>query len=176
MPVIGRDDRPVPAPIEKAKPASETRKESTKRSRTLFVAGKNLEKLGKKDGAILFYQQTVKECRGTPDADQAIALLRKLGGRVPEESESVPPKEADPWTPPKRVHYASTEAAGREIDRMIAEGMQAAIRASNTPAYSGFGRGVGGGSGASHLCGAPTLNGTPCMNRVSGPGYCYLHQ
>ncbi|MGO8900004.1 MAG: hypothetical protein ACLQU5_16875 [Isosphaeraceae bacterium] len=87
--------------------------------------------MGKKSGAIFFYQQTVQECRGTPDADQAIVLLKKLGGRVPSESESVPPKEADPWSPPKRPHYVSTDAAGLEIDQMIAQGMQAAVRANS---------------------------------------------
>ena len=80
---------------------------------------------------VFFYQQTVQECRGTPDADQAIVLLKKLGGRVPSESESVPPKEADPWSPPKRPHYVSTDAAGLEIDQMIAQGMQAAVRANS---------------------------------------------
>lgn len=32
------------------------------------------------------------------------------------------------------------------------------------------------GSSASHLCGAPTKDGTPCKRRVSEPGYCWQHR
>jgi hypothetical protein len=43
------------------------------------------------------------------------------------------------------------------------------------------GNGQGGQPGmpgrmGSHLCGAPTLDGTPCRDPVQGIGYCYLHR
>jgi hypothetical protein len=169
---------PPPVVVEKKPPPQPTpdpnaKKESTKRSRVLFAAGKNLYGLGKNEGAIHFYRQTVMECRGTPESDKAITRLVALKGKVPSISESVPPKESDPFAmpKPKRPRYASTEAYGQEFDQMLGQAMQSTIDASNRPASSG----AASGGGGSHLCGAVNRDGSSCKNRVSGPGPCYLH-
>src|SRR5262245_7945199 len=44
----------------------DAKKPSTPRSRVLFTCGRNLDKADKKEGAIYFYRELVKECRGTP--------------------------------------------------------------------------------------------------------------
>ncbi len=143
----------------------------SQRAHILFTAGKNLEEMGKNDGAILFYQQTVMECRGTSESDLAISRLKKLEGRVPNESESVRLKVPDPWSPPHpRPRYASTEKYGRAIDQMISRGMQSAIQGGNAQSYSGASQNVGG-----HYCGATCQDGHPCGRWVINSGFCYQH-
>ena len=143
----------------------------SQRAHTLFTAGKNLEDMGKNNGAILFYQQTVMECRGTSESDEAVARLKKLGGRVPNESESAPLKVPDPWSPPNpRPRYASTEEYGRAIDKMLIRGMQSVIQGGNTQSYSGVRQTEGG-----HFCGATCQDGHPCGRWVANSVFCYQH-
>ncbi len=159
--------------VSKEKPANETppdanaKKPSTARSRVLFAAAKNLEKADKKDGAIYFYRQVVMECRGTPESDQAISRLQALGGTVPELAESIPPKEGDPFTPPKgrpRQHNASSDAARQQFDQMLGQAMQSVM---NESSGQGTPRGAPGtGAANSHRCGAITRDGTFCQNLV----------
>ena len=132
--------------------------------------------MGKNDGAIHFYRQVVMECRGSPESDEAIVRLKRLKGVVPDVAESIPPKQGDhPLTPPKRrKRDPAIDVAWQQLDQMMSQAMQAALSEAN-----GLGNpGAGGGPGAagSHRCGAPTVNGTPCMNPVQGAGYCYLHR
>ena len=159
---------------EEARPDPDAKKPSTPRSRVLFAAGRNLDKADKKDGAIVFYRQLVMECRETPESDRAIARLKTLGGLVPELAESIPPKEGDPYMPPKGVrhHYASSKAAGQQFDQMLSQAMQSVM---NGGGGQGSPPGMPG-AGGSHLCGAPTRAGTPCQNPVTGFGYCYLRR
>ena len=132
---------------------------------------KNLEDMGKNNGAILFYQQTVMGCRGTSESDEAVARLKKLGGRVPNESESAPLKVPDPWSPPNpRPRYASTEEYGRAIDKMLIRGMQSVIQGGNTQSYSGVRQTEGG-----HFCGATCQDGHPCGRWVANSVFCYQH-
>jgi hypothetical protein len=143
----------------------------SRRAHVLFTAGKNLEDMGKNDGAILFYQQTVMECRGTSESDEAVSRLKKLGGRVPNESESVRLKVPDPWSPPNpRPRYASTEEYGRAIDQMINRVMQSAIQGGSTMGYSGARQYPGG-----HLCGAMCEDGHACRRWVTSSVFCYQH-
>ena len=155
-------------------PDPNAKRPSTPRSRVLFTCGRNLEKADKKDGAISFYRQVVMECRGTPESDEAISRLKLLGGTVPDLAESIPPKESDPYTPPKgrpRHHSASSEAARQAFDQMLLQEMQSVM---NTGQGQGNPQGIPGAG--SHRCGALTLDGTPCQNLVTGSGYCHLHR
>jgi hypothetical protein len=159
---------------KESRPDPNAKKPSMPRARVLFAAARNLDKAEKPEGAIVFYRQVVMECRGTPESDQAIVRLKALGGKVPELAESIPPKEGDPYVPPKGVkhHYASSKAAGEEFDRMMSQAMQSVMNEGNG---QGGQPGMPGRMG-SHLCGAPTLDGTPCRSPVQGIGYCYLHR
>jgi hypothetical protein len=164
-------------PAKEALPDPNAKKPSTARSRVLFASARNLDKADKKGGAIYFYRQVVMECRGTPESDQAIIRLQALGGTVPELAESIPPKEGDPFTPPKGRpprHYASSEAARQQFDQMLSQAMQSAM---NESSGQGMPRGAPGtGAASSHRCGAATRDGTPCQNLVQGAGFCYLHR
>jgi hypothetical protein len=159
---------------KQSQPDPNAKKPSIARARMLSAAARNLDKAGKAEGAIVFYRQVVMECRGTPESDQAIVRLKALGGKVPELAESIPPKEGDPYVPPKGVrhHYASSKSAGQEFDQMLSQAMQSVMSEGNG---QGGQPGVPRGTG-SHLCDAPTLDGTPCRNPVQGVGYCYLHR
>jgi hypothetical protein len=163
-------------PAKEAPPDINAKKPSTARSCVLFASARNLDKADKKDGAIYFYRQVVMECRSTPESDQAIVRLQALGGTVPELVESIPPKEGDPFTPPKgrpRHHYASSETARQQFDQMLSQAMQSAMNEGSgqaTPRLT-----PGAGAATSHRCGAATRDGTPCQNLVQGAGYCHLH-
>ena len=129
----------------------------------LFAAARNLDKADKKDGAVIFYRQVVMECRGTPESDQAIVRLKALGGTVPELAESIPPKEGDPFIPPKGVrhHYASSAAARQQLDQMLSQAMQSVMNEGNG---QGSSPGVPGAMGSHRAVPPPMtapLAGTP---------------
>jgi len=143
----------------------------SQRAQTLYSAGKNLEDLGKNNGAIQFYQQTVMECRGTAESVQSIRRLKALGGRVPTQCESLPVKVPDPWSPPHpRPRYASTEEYGRKIDQMINNALQSTIQGGRIQTYFPPRQSPGG-----HFCGAPCEDGHPCQRWVVSSDHCYQH-
>jgi hypothetical protein len=124
---------------KESRPDPNAKKPSMPRARVLVAVARNLDKAEKPEGAIVFYRQVVMECRGTPESDQAIVRLKALGGKVPELAESIPPKEGDPYVPPKGVkhHYASSKAAGEVFDRMMSQAMQSVMKVTAKAASQG---------------------------------------
>jgi hypothetical protein len=85
------------------------------RATSLYRSAENLEKSGKKPGAINLYRDVVIRYPDSPEATQATARLKALGGKIPDATEihpAAPPEEAKFVRAPK-PKYAS-QAANRE--------------------------------------------------------------
>jgi hypothetical protein len=72
----------------------------------------------------------------------------------------------------KEENRRNNAAALQQMDAEIGEMM----RAVTAPPSSSVGSGRGAMPLGSGMCGAPTLEGHPCRNRVAGGGRCYLHR
>ena len=108
------------------------------------------------------------------DADSVVRFVQGPASTGPRPaSKSAPPKI-------KKRRYASQEAQRQLNMQMLNQGVQqslingaesqAAQYRMMTPQRSQRLQ------GPSHYCGAPTLDGTPCMRLVDGYGYCYQHR
>ena len=166
-----------------------------RRSRKLKRIGQTLcsvwvrtcEKAGKKTSALDYYSRIMKEFSSTPPAKTAAERIKALGGKVPTPDPS--PFQAAPYvsaekplgtpvfTPPKRRRYASQEANRQALNQMINQMGQAAMEDAAQSQAATQRRMLPQPVGPrSHYCGAPTLDGTPCMRLVIGFGYCSQHR
>lgn len=149
---------------------------------SLLKSGQNLEKLGKKAGAIEFYSQVVNEFPGSDEAKTAEERIKALGGKVAPKKESKRSIDTTPGTGnfprPVKRRYASQEGARQALDQAMgqmyenfqrAEMMKEAIRRRQSEMYRP-------GRPAVNVCGATTLDGSPCQRLVAGGGYCYQHR
>ena len=78
----------------------------------MFRSAQNLEKTGKKPGAIGLYRDVLIRYPESPEATESAARLKALGGKVPDPSEikpAPPPTEAK-FTRVPKPKYASQEA------------------------------------------------------------------
>jgi hypothetical protein len=84
------------------------------RATSLFRSAQNLEKVGKKPGAIGLYRDVMIRYPDTPEAADSGARLKALGGKVPDPSEikPAPPPEDAKFTRVPKPKYAS-QAANR---------------------------------------------------------------
>ncbi len=117
------------------------------RAASLFKAAQNLEKAGKAKAAREFYRRIVTDFPGTPEAEKAKA-------KVDDEQREPQARRA-----PAAARHPSFSIPG-----------------SGSSSYSLPFSGGSSFSMPSDLCGAPTRDGTPCMRRVAGGGYCYQHR
>src|SRR5437588_4031766 len=88
------------AGTEKSKAVNSTDPRAT----SLFVSAQNLEKTGKKPGAIALYRDLLIKYPESLEAPDATARLKSLGGKIPAPSEikPAPPPEKGKFTRPAK--------------------------------------------------------------------------
>jgi hypothetical protein len=113
------------------------------RATSLFRSAQNLEKAGKKPGAIGLYRDVLIRYPESPEAPGSLARIKALGGKVPAPSEirPAPPAEAGKFTRAPKPRFAS-QAANRAAVNQALGGMLG--NAVQQPAGSGSGYGQGG--------------------------------
>ena len=82
------------------------------RATSLFRSAQNLEKSGKKPGAIGLYRDVLIRYPRSPEASESATRIRALGGKIPAPSEvnPAPPAETANFIRPPKPKYASQEA------------------------------------------------------------------
>jgi hypothetical protein len=110
MVLIGADSAPI-----------ETRAPADPRAQVLLRAAQNLDRAGKPQGAVAFYQQFIREFGGSEAAAFAAGRIAVLGGKVPERSEATPPRRADAFRPPTRRRAVSQQASVRALGALMGE-------------------------------------------------------
>jgi hypothetical protein len=91
------------------------------RATSLFRSAQNLEKVGKKPGAIGLYRDVMIRYPESPEAVESGARLKVLGGKVPEPSEikPAPPPEEAKFTRVPKPKYASQEANRAALNEAV---------------------------------------------------------
>jgi hypothetical protein len=114
------------------------------RATSLFQSAQNLEKTGKKPGAIGIYRDVMIRYPDSPEAREAEGRLKALGGKVPEPSEikPAPPPEEAKFVRGAKPKYASQAASRAALNEAIG-GMVGG--AAGQPAAGGGGYGNQGG-------------------------------
>jgi hypothetical protein len=105
------------APMEQPK----TKASADPRATSLFRSAQNLEKVGKKPGAIGLYRDVLIRYPESPEATESAARLKALGGKIPAPSEINPapaPEEAK-FTRVPKPKYASQEANRAAVNQAL---------------------------------------------------------
>ena len=111
------------------------------RATSLFRSAQNLEKVGKKPGAIGLYRDVLIRYPESREATESATRLKALGGKIPGPSEihPAPPPEEAKFTRVPKPKYASQEANRAALNEAVG-GMVGGA------ASQGVG-GMGGGGG-----------------------------
>lgn len=120
----------------KSKPTPSTDPRAT----SLLVAAQNLEKTGKKPGAIGLYRDLLIKYPDSLEAPEATIRLQALGGKVPDPSEikPAPPAEKTKLTRAPKPKYASQSANRAALDQSLGGIIQSA--ATPPPATGPYGK------------------------------------
>jgi len=108
-----------------AKPVAAAEQPKTKavdpRAASLFRSAQNLEKVGKKPGAIALYRDVLIKYPESPEATESATRLKALGGKIPAPSEinPAPPPEEAKFTRVPKPKYASQEANRAALNQAI---------------------------------------------------------
>jgi hypothetical protein len=91
------------------------------RATSLFRSAENLEKAGKKPGAISLYRDVMIRYPDSPEASASSTKIKALGGKVPTQAEIKPasPAEKGNFTRAPKPRYASQEATRAAVDQAI---------------------------------------------------------
>jgi hypothetical protein len=129
-----------PKPAPKADPKAKAKAAAAvpdPRATSLFRSAVNLEKSGKKPGAIGLYRDVLIRYPGSPEAQLAAERVKALGGKLPEPSEirPAPPPEEAKFTRAPKPKYASQDANRAALEQSLG-GM---INNAATPPAAGGG-------------------------------------
>jgi hypothetical protein len=132
---------PKGAPTTPAAPTG--KRANDPRATSLFRSAENLEKTGKKPGALGMYRDVMIRYPDSPEARDAEARIKALGGKVPAPSEinPAPPAEEAKFVRAPKPKYASQEANRAALNEALGGMVGGAVSA---PAGGG-GYGNGGG-------------------------------
>jgi len=110
------------------------------RATSLFRSAENLEKAGKKPGAIGMYRDLLIKYPESPEAPETARRLTALGGKLPDPSEinPAPPASEAKFTRVPKPKYASQAAQRAALNEAIGGAM------SQPSATGGGGGGYGG--------------------------------
>jgi hypothetical protein len=127
------------APAERPKAGSGSASPDA-RATSLFRSAQNLEAAGKKPGAIGLYRDVLIRYPASPEASQATARIKALGGKVPDPSEikPAPPPEEAKFTRAPKPKYASQAANRAAVNEMLGGAVGGAM---SPPAGGGGGYG-----------------------------------
>jgi hypothetical protein len=91
------------------------------RATSLFRSAENLEKAGKKPGAIALYRDVMIRYPASPEASASSARIKALGGKVPTQDEIRPasPAEKANFTRAPKPRYASQDANRAAVDQAV---------------------------------------------------------
>ena len=91
------------------------------RATSLFRSALNLEKGGKKPGAIGLYRDVLIKYPESPEATESATRLKALGGKIPTPAEinPAPPPEEAKFTRVPKPKYASQEANRAALNQAI---------------------------------------------------------
>ncbi len=91
------------------------------RATSLFRSAENLEKAGKKPGAIGLYRDVMIRFPTSPEAPASATRIKALGGKVPTQAEinPAPPAEKANFTRAPKPRYASQEANRAALDQAV---------------------------------------------------------
>jgi hypothetical protein len=119
---------------------SKTARSTDPRATSLLVSAQNLEKTGKKTGAIGLYRDLLIKYPDSLEAPEATIRLQALGGKVPDPSEikPAPPAEKTKLTRAPKPRYASQEANRAALDQSLGGMIQSA--ATPPPATGPYGK------------------------------------
>lgn len=122
-----------PRPVDKAKapggspPAVQARPKAAAtpdpRATSLLRSAQNLEKTGKKPGAIGHYRDVLIRYPESPEAPEAASRIKALGGKIPTQAEirPAPPAEKAHYTRSPKPRYASQEANRAALNQTLGE-------------------------------------------------------
>jgi hypothetical protein len=140
-----KTNAPKGAPATSAAPAAQpaTKPANDPRATSLFASAQNLEKTGKRAGAIGLYRDVMIRYPDSPEARQAEGRIKALGGKVPAPSEinPAPPAEEAKFVRAPKPKYAS-QAANRAA---LNEAIGGAVGGAMSPPAGGGGYGSPGG-------------------------------
>jgi hypothetical protein len=129
---VAKPAAPAPAPQPKTKPANDPRATS------LFRSAQNLEKTGKKAGAVGLYRDVMIRYPESPEAGEAEARIKALGGKVPTAAEinPAPPAEEAKFVRAPKPKYASQDANRAALNEAIGGAVGGAM---TQPGGGGYG-------------------------------------
>jgi hypothetical protein len=111
----------------------------------LFRSAENLEKAGKKPGAIGLYRDVLIRYPESPEAADAASRIKALGGKMPTQAEirPAPPAEKANYTRAPKPKYASQEAnraaLNESLGGMIGDAMSRPAPSGPAGNYTGGG-------------------------------------